>query len=304
MAALIVWAPGIFVSFCWKIPMPIKFLLLGGFGAFWKGRGEVPILLLWAWGIFPTLLMFQGPGPFRTSFASLGLKPWRRIMGGWSSRSVITPLREILSKVFATPQAGHSIEPMKLTASWDNAGRHCATLAAQFEIPCHENPNLQRAPSPSKFTPTCVRGPKRPKQTCTNLRPHALLCELQSENSSRLWLSAIPCWKSFPANFEAAGQFFTDFPAAPNGKCYPSQGLGSFRQGKWLLENRPRLRERSWIFSSETATALLSFSAPNRNKPTQIRTPSWKTPQQRSYSRGGGGGVNSGRFGARWNLLK
>ena len=43
-------------------------------------------------------------------------------------------------------------------------------------------------------------------------------------------------------------------------KCYLCQGLGIFRQGKWLLENRPRLRERCWIFSSETATALLSFS--------------------------------------------
>ena len=42
-------------------------------------------------------------------------------------------------------------------------------------------------------------------------------------------------------------------------KCYPCQGSGAFRQGKWL-ENRPRLRERSWIFSSKTATAFLSFS--------------------------------------------
>ena len=42
-------------------------------------------------------------------------------------------------------------------------------------------------------------------------------------------------------------------------KCYPCQGLGISRQGKSLLENRPRLRERSWIFSSETATAFLSF---------------------------------------------
>ena len=41
-------------------------------------------------------------------------------------------------------------------------------------------------------------------------------------------------------------------------KCYPCQGLGIFWQGKWLLENRPRLRERCWIFSSETATAFLS----------------------------------------------
>ena len=27
-------------------------------------------------------------------------------------------------------------------------------------------------------------------------------------------------------------------------KCYPCQGLGIFRQGKWLLENQPRLWER------------------------------------------------------------
>ena len=49
----------------------------------------------------------------------------------------------------------------------------------------------------------------------------------------------------------AAGKFFSDSPC---------QGLGIFQQGEWLLENPPRLRERSWIFSSETATAFLSFS--------------------------------------------
>ena len=43
-------------------------------------------------------------------------------------------------------------------------------------------------------------------------------------------------------------------------KCYPCQGLGIFRQGKRLLENWPRLRERCWILSSETATAFLSSS--------------------------------------------
>ena len=42
-------------------------------------------------------------------------------------------------------------------------------------------------------------------------------------------------------------------------KCYPCQGLGTFRQGKRLLENWPRLRERCWIFSSETATAFPEF---------------------------------------------
>ena len=38
----------------------------------------------------------------------------------------------------------------------------------------------------------------------------------KSENSRRLWLSEIPCWKSFPANFDAAGKVFPDFPAARN----------------------------------------------------------------------------------------
>ena len=53
------------------------------------------------------------------------------------------------------------------------------------------------------------------------------------------------CWKVFP--------WFSG-----SAKCYPCGGLGIFRQGKWLLENRPRLRERCWMFSSETATAFLS----------------------------------------------
>ena len=35
--------------------------------------------------------------------------------------------------------------------------------------------------------------------------------------------------------------------------------FGHFPARKWLLENRPRLQECSWIFSSETATAFLSF---------------------------------------------
>ena len=53
------------------------------------------------------------------------------------------------------------------------------------------------------------------------------------------------CWKMIPRFSGSA-------------KCYPCQGLGTFRQGKRLLENSPRLRERCWIFSSETATAFLS----------------------------------------------
>ena len=47
------------------------------------------------------------------------------------------------------------------------------------------------------------------------------------------------------------------------------QGLGISRQGKWLLKNRRFcVRERSWIFSSETATAFLSFPE-NRQRKNQ-----------------------------------
>ena len=38
MAAPILWAPGIFDSFCWKTPVPIKFLVLG-WVVFFFGRG-------------------------------------------------------------------------------------------------------------------------------------------------------------------------------------------------------------------------------------------------------------------------
>ena len=69
-----------------------------------------------------------------------------------------------------------------------------------------------------------------------------------------------------------AGRFFGQIstllencsPIFRRTKCYPCQGLGNFRQGKWLLENWPRLRERCWIFSSETATAFLSSSEKHR----------------------------------------
>ena len=49
MAAPIYGRLAFFCSFCWKTPMPIKFLLLGGGGGCWdflrRGGVEVPILL-------------------------------------------------------------------------------------------------------------------------------------------------------------------------------------------------------------------------------------------------------------------
>ena len=37
-----------------------------------------------------------------------------------------------------------------------------------------------------------------------------------SEKRRGLWLSEIPCWIGVPANFDAAGKLFPDFPAAQN----------------------------------------------------------------------------------------
>ena len=45
------------------------------------------------------------------------------------------------------------------------------------------NNNSQRAPNPSKFAPTCTRRPEKPKQTCTNSRPQALVCELRTRTN-------------------------------------------------------------------------------------------------------------------------
>ena len=54
----------------------------------------------------------------------------------------------------------------------------------------------------------CQQVPQPPQKKKINHRT--------SESSRRLWLSEIPYWKSFPANFEAAGEVFTDLPAAQN----------------------------------------------------------------------------------------
>ena len=48
-------------------------------------------------------------------------------------------------------------------------------------------------------------------------------------------------------------------------RCWASKGFGP-------LESRPHLRERSWIFSSETATAFLSFSEQSQKNWSSHRT--------------------------------
>ena len=56
-----------------------------------------------------------------------------------------------------------------------------------------------------------------------------------SENSRRLWLSKIPCWKGFPANFDAAGKWFPDFPAAQNAIPTKVWALSGKENGCWKI---------------------------------------------------------------------
>ena len=49
--------------------------------------------------------------------------------------------------------------------------------------------------------------------------------------------------------------------------CYSCQGLGTFQKGEW----HPRIRERSWIFSSKTAPAFLRSSDPLHRRPNKGR---------------------------------
>ena len=56
MAAPILWAPGIFWFFLQENPHAHKIPpFRGGCWIFLEGGGEVPILLLWAWGFFRVL---------------------------------------------------------------------------------------------------------------------------------------------------------------------------------------------------------------------------------------------------------
>ena len=58
---------------------------------------------------------------------------------------------------------------------------------------------------------------------------------MDSENSRRLWLVKIPCWKSFPANLDPAGKSFTDFPAAENAIPAKVWAFSGKENGCWAV---------------------------------------------------------------------
>ena len=75
----------------------------------------------------------------------------------------------------------------------------------------------------------------------------------------------------FSAKFRRCWKILPRFSGST--KCYPCQLLGTFRQGKRLLDNWPRLRERCWIFAShETATTFLSSSEKKAHCPKGAQT--------------------------------
>ena len=114
------------------------------------------------------------------------------------------------------------------------------------------NCSIQRFPKSFPNFPESSRDLPRGK-------PLSLTSLARSDDSQKVPLSCgseIPCWKGFPAIFDAAGKLFPG-----SAKSYPCQGL---------LEKRPLHRERSWSFSSETATAFSSFSESGESLQTSM----------------------------------
>ena len=70
-----------------------------------------------------------------------------------------------------------------------------------------------------------------------------------SETKIRKLEKAVTVRNSLPEKFSGKFRRCWKIPHRFSGstKCYPCQGLGTFRQGKRLLENWPRFRERCWI---------------------------------------------------------
>ena len=78
----------------------------------------------------------------------------------------------------------------------------------------------------------------------------------QSENSRTLWLSEIRCWKSFPANFDAAGKLLPDFPAVRNAIPAKVWAFSGKENGCWKVGpafgnaagfSPPRPPQPSWV---------------------------------------------------------
>ena len=119
MAAPILWAPGIFGSFCWKTPMPIKFLLLGG------GGGMIFLLK----GGWKCQFYFYGRGDFSDNMSQ-----------AWSPRQVLQsrPLR--ISPLFQTPK--NSDPPSCLDKLQRSVrARMCACIVESCEV-CFPLPML------------------------------------------------------------------------------------------------------------------------------------------------------------------
>ena len=87
-------------------------------------------------------------------------------------------------------------------------------------------------------------------------------------NSRRLWLSEIRCWRSFPANFDAAGKFFTDFPAAPNAIPAKDWAFSGKESGCWKIG--PAFRNTPGF--SPLKPPQPSWVSLNEGKPTQKKT--------------------------------
>ena len=84
-----------------------------------------------------------------------------------------------------------------------------------------------------------------------------------SENSRRLWLSEILCWRSFRANFDAAGKFLNDVPAARNAIPAKVWALSGKENGCWKIGRAfgnaagfspPRPPQSTFLFQPQTVT--------------------------------------------------
>ena len=189
--------------------------------------------------------------------------------------------RQRSNNVWATPTSTQGIGMLtrlkRMTGTWWKRGKKLPDLLLQpsvvlWSIEPFWGPKGGSAKDPA--VPKILRDSEllrrsvftTPPKLTTPWTPHIAgenACKTQqtcSENSRRLWLSEIPCWKSFPATFDAAGKFFTDFPAAIPAKVWAFSGK---ENGCWkipapvgtlldfLLRDRHSLLEFFWLVSAQ-----------------------------------------------------